>query len=441
MKKIITVLCASIMFAYAVSQAAKLESEDYNIIGKYIFPMLTGGVLEFSKDGICIITINSPSSDKGHLVIREKYTIKGDIIYFEALDINGKPGGEKESRQKIILSGTDGIKLFDFSNGKTTFYRKIENKNAKLLKKAEAAAALGDTASSRSDFEKAAAYYKEAAKVVQSVTGSELTMAGYLRKQGDAFRDAGMYSEAEKPLERTLEIREKYSGKDHIDSAAALSSLAMLYEKQGRYDDAELLCKSALAIREKFLGPEHLHVVQSLNNLALLYESQGRYKEAEPLYKRSLTIMEKKLGSEHLSAATTLNNLALLYESQHRYEEAEPLYKRSLAITEKFLGTEHPEVATTLNNLAGLYYAQGRYEETEPLCKLSLTITEKFLGPEHPEVAMTLSNLADLYCAQGRYEEAKPLYKRSLRIFEKALGPDHPNTVTVRNNLLKTSKP
>ena len=65
----------------------------------------------------------------------------------------------------------------------------------------------------------------------------------------------------------------------------------------GRYAEAEPLIRRSLEVREKQLGRDHLHVAHSLNNLAGLYQAMGRYAEAEPLFRRSLEIKEKQLGA------------------------------------------------------------------------------------------------------------------------------------------------
>ena len=84
-----------------------------------------------------------------------------------------------------------------------------------------------------------------------------------------------------------------------VEEADRLNRRAIQLYIQGRYADAEPLYKRSLAIREKALGPDHLDVAQSLDNLAQVYREQGRYAEAEPLYKRSLAIREKALGPDH----------------------------------------------------------------------------------------------------------------------------------------------
>jgi tetratricopeptide (TPR) repeat protein/CHAT domain-containing protein len=273
--------------------------------------------------------------------------------------------------------------------------------------------------------------------VVTSISGgaqSDDDIAALIRRISELY-SAGRFGEAIPLAERSVELTRARKGGEHLDTAATMTWLALLYRSQGRYGEAESLYEGSLALFEKALGPDHPQVATSLNNLALLYRSRGRTGEAESLYKRSLVLYEKALGPDHPQVATALNNLAMLYNDLSRYVEAEPLFKRSLYIYEKALGPDDPQVATTLNNLAALYIDLGRYAEAEPLFKRSLRIREKVLGPDHPEVGTSLANLAELYRSQGRTSEAEPLYKRSLALLEKALGPDHLQVATTLNNL------
>ncbi|MCP4112831.1 MAG: DUF2225 domain-containing protein [Desulfobacteraceae bacterium] len=190
---------------------------------------------------------------------------------------------------------------------------RLENKARNCrLSAAESKVQNGDLANTQLEYKKAAGYYKEAADMLEGIPDTELTLAGYLQKQGDTCYYAGLYADAEKSFERVLKIREKHLGENHEDVAATLNNLALLYRAQGKYEEAEPLYKRALAISEKVLGPEHPDVATTLNNLALLYESQGKYEEAEPLYKRALAIFEKALGPNHPNTVTVRNNLSFI---------------------------------------------------------------------------------------------------------------------------------
>jgi len=269
----------------------------------------------------------------------------------------------------------------------------------------------------------------------EKVLGKEhLFVATSLNRLGLLYADMGNYSQAEPLYQRSLAIREKVLGKEHLLVAQSLNNLAELYRAMGNYSQAEPLYQRSLAILEKVPGKEYPYAI-SLNNLALLYQAMGNYSQAELLFQRSLAIREKVLGKEHLAVATSLNNLALLYRDMGNYSQAETLLQRSLAIREKLLGKEHPDVATSLNNQAGLYQDMGNYSQAEFLLLRSLAILEKVLGKEHPDVANSLNNLAELYRNIGNYSQAERLFQQALAILEKVLGKEHPSVAQSLNNL------
>jgi tetratricopeptide (TPR) repeat protein len=293
----------------------------------------------------------------------------------------------------------------------------------------------GESLQYGSELQEALDYFRKAAKI-QAALGLQTDLASSLSWQGYLYKTEGRYSEAEPLYMRSLEIRERLQGADHLDVAQSLNGLALLYESQGRYSEAEPLFVRSLGIRKRKLRIDHPLVAESLNNLAFLYESQGRYSEAEPLHVRSLKILKRKLRADHPLVAANLNNLAVLYYNQGRYSEAEPLHLRSLEIRERLQGADHPDVAQSLNNLAALYRNQGRYMEAEPLHLRSLEIRERLLGANHPDVAQSLKNLALLYESQGRYSEAESLFVRAVCILFQNLGNEHPTTKKVLSNFV-----
>jgi CHAT domain-containing protein/Tfp pilus assembly protein PilF len=263
----------------------------------------------------------------------------------------------------------------------------------------------------------------------------QLAKAKQLNQQADQLYKAGRFAEAIPLAERSLAIRERVLGPEHLDTATSLNNLASLYQANGDYTRAAPLYERALAIGERVRGPEHPEVAISLNNLASLYQAQGDYARSMPLYQRSLVILEHALGPQHPDVARSLSNLAGLYEATGDYARAAPLYERSLAILEKALGPEHPDVATALENLAALYHDTSDYARAAPLYQRALAILEKTLGPQHPSVATALNNLAELYRETGDYARAAPLYQRALAIRGNALGPEHPLVAQSLNNL------
>ena len=234
-----------------------------------------------------------------------------------------------------------------------------------------------------------------------------LDSAHCLNLHGLAALKAGKFDEAQKALERALEIRRQILGVRHPDVAVSLNNLAELYRVQGRVNDAQPLFEHALAIREETLGKDHPDVAQSLNNLALIYEQLGKTKLAETLYQRARGIVETGLGQDHPDLANILNNLAGLYYLEKRYAEAEPLFKRAQAIWENH--QDFTNLAASLNNLAQLYRATDRYREAEYLCQTTLAIWTQALGPNHPNVATAMETYAELLEDMKRHDEAQRL--------------------------------
>jgi len=267
---------------------------------------------------------------------------------------------------------------------------------------------------------------KGAGKIEKELEAQPRIQSRLMETMGRVYRNLGLYTQAAPILEKSLSLKLKIYGEEHVEVAASLHTLAILYDIQGKYQEAESLFRQSLAIKEKILEQNHPDVAKSLNSIAVVSMNQGKYEEAETCFQRSLAIKEKNLDPDHPNIGNTLTNLGILYQQQNKYEEAEPLLKRALSISEKASGLDHPDVAASLNNLGSLYEDMGKHEEAEPLYERSLTIWEKALGPEHSDVGIVLHNLANLYRDQGKFDRAEPYYLRSLTIFQKALGEEHP---------------
>ena len=92
----------------------------------------------------------------------------------------------------------------------------------------------------------------------------------------DTYMDAGTkayqqgnYPEAERQFKGAVKEAEGF-GPEAPRLTTSLNDLGALYRAQGKYAEAEPLLKRSLAIREKALGPDHLDVSTSLSNLAML---------------------------------------------------------------------------------------------------------------------------------------------------------------------------
>ena len=279
---------------------------------------------------------------------------------------------------------------------------------------------------------------RAAARVAGKFDAQPVVEASIRQTIGNTYKALGLYPEAQRQLERALDLQDRVFGKEHPDRLSTMNNLAEVYWSQGKYDQAKPLFTGALDARRRVLGAAHQDTLTSMNDLAALYWSQGQYAEAEPLFIQTLDGMRRVLGEEHPDTLSTMNNLALLYRTQGRLAEAEPLYTRALEARRRVLGEEHPDSLSTMNNLAALYWIQGKDSQAEPLFTRALEGMRRVLGDSHPDTLTAMNNLAQLYYRQAKFAQAEPLLVDVVALERRALGDEHPNTLGIMNNLALT---
>ncbi len=107
--------------------------------------------------------------------------------------------------------------------------------------------------------------------------GQELTEAAIRLTLGNAYRAIGEYPEAQKHLERSLELRKQKLGAKNPDTLRGASSLADLLRNRGQFSEAEQLYKAVLDARRAELSADHPDTLQAMNRpWAMLYSRDRR---------------------------------------------------------------------------------------------------------------------------------------------------------------------
>jgi CHAT domain-containing protein/Tfp pilus assembly protein PilF len=256
----------------------------------------------------------------------------------------------------------------------------------------------------------------------------------FYQEAAQAYRTA-RYPEAERLARQNVEVRQRWLGEDHPDTALSYNNLAGVFGKQGKLAEAEAMHRKALAIRLKALSEDHPDTAASYNNLAIVLDLQGKRPEAEAMHRKALAIRLKALGEGHPNTAASYNNLALVLLDQGKLPEAEAMHRKALAIKLKALGEDDPDTAGSYNNLANVLYVLRKLPEAEGMIRKALAIRLKARGENHPDTAQSYSNLAMVLQRQGKLPEAEAMHRKALAIQLKALGEDHPHTAVSYNNL------
>jgi tetratricopeptide (TPR) repeat protein len=113
--------------------------------------------------------------------------------------------------------------------------------------------------------------------------GTSVQTAAALCLLGDSLRSMKNFIDAEEPLRRCADIREKDGGIDNVELADALNSLALTYAGERKYAMAETRFRLVEKIRENKLGLTSPLLAQAMEDHAALLREMGLQKDAERL--------------------------------------------------------------------------------------------------------------------------------------------------------------
>lgn len=283
-------------------------------------------------------------------------------------------------------------------------------------------------------FGRAAVALAEKSRGLQdSVVARLLTRVGlfYLGDARTIRRRDHDRAKAEASLKRSLEIREKLFGREHLEVAASLFQLGLFYNAAWPHALGEQCLRDALAIRLRLLEPNDKLIADNYFYLALVCGNQNKLDQEQSYYDKALQIRERILEPDDPDIARALMSLSNLYGKIGDHDKALQAGRRAYSIYLKHFGPEQIQVAKTINNLGSEYYEMGNFAQSERCFLEALTTKEKLLKPDNPDLCTTLLGLGDLYCALGRFTEAEKLYLRSLAIFQKEYGSEHVNVAAV----------
>jgi serine/threonine protein kinase/tetratricopeptide (TPR) repeat protein len=268
----------------------------------------------------------------------------------------------------------------------------------------------------------------------------ELTEAAIRMTIGNAYRALGQYPEAQKHLERALQLRTAQLGPEHAETLYCKHDLAMLDYARGEYRRAESVLLEVLHVRTALLGADHPSTLTCKNNLGLVYQDLGRYDRAEPLFKEVLEGFTAQRGAHHPTTLQGKNNLGLVYQALGKYDRAELLFQEAADGFRAHRGPDHPDTLVSKSNLATLYRRQAKYRQAEQLMLEVVQTRAAQLGADHPSTLSSKNSLAMVFQDLGKYDRAEPLLKETLAASGTKLGAEHLVTLNIKHNLASLYK-
>jgi len=239
------------------------------------------------------------------------------------------------------------------------------------------------------------------------------------KELGIAYFDIGYYSKSEKILKSNLALIQKKFGKESIEYAEGLVTLAIPYYYRSQYSEAELLYNMSLDISSKISGNELLEE-NTKNNLALLYWKIGLYNDA-------LHIFEKIISDEStLNNANKLGNYAQNLIATDQKEKALKYFNKSQTIIKELLGTDSELYIRSLKEKA---LALNKVQDIDNYLKLmneSFLASQKILEKSNPEYSKYELNWGVANFRVNNIDKAEQHIKTAHKLRSKYLSKNHP---------------
>ena len=289
--------------------------------------------------------------------------------------------------------------------------------------------ALGNTITAREILDKGAE------RIETELADQPEIQATLMDTMGTVYTSLGLYNEAVRLLQTSLDTRKGLSGPESPETAASMDHLGLVLGKRGDFEEAEALYVQALEVKKNAGKAESLEAATSMSGVAEMLMEQGRYAEAEPLYIESLRLRYELLGYEHPDSAENLQDLGFNYFNKGDFEQAVAYLRQAVELRRVLHGDVHPDLALAINDLAWALFELDKIDEAEALHREALEMKKALLGDTHAEVALALNNVAWMLYSRGDIEESEKLTRQAIAVQRKAVGESHPNLALFIGNL------
>jgi CHAT domain-containing protein/tetratricopeptide (TPR) repeat protein len=230
---------------------------------------------------------------------------------------------------------------------------------------------------------------------------------------------------------RSLSIRERRLGPDHLEVATSHALLSRILGTAEQVDSGMVHARRALEIRAARLAPTDTLLAESYADLSDLQFSRRDFQGARESLQKAVSILEQGPGTERL-LAEQLTQLGVVWIRLDDRERGMAEIQRALDLLERRFGPDEPARWDPLSELAALEINAGNPIPGIALLRQALSITDARYGAEGGESLMLRHNMQLAFQQLGDWTTARHLCGMLLPSYEKLYGPDHPRTLAIR---------
>jgi serine/threonine protein kinase len=325
--------------------------------------------------------------------------------------------------ESLTLLGTCRARRFDVEGARTVLRRAIAIRERAGLRDSALAESLNRLGTLEREVRRlsdAEALIRRAVSIEEERQGPNLHK--WLSNLAIVEEDLGNFGQAQRLLERALEIGVRREGKVDVELDVTLINLATVLRDLEEFDRARELFEQAAAVDEAAFGRPAGY---DLGQLGELLVATRDFPRAREVLERSRHSLETTLGPDHVAVARPVQYMGRLDLAQKRPREAMPLLRRALSIRERAGAIERDELAVNLVDLAAATDELEGPAAAEPILRRALAIQRDVLAAGHPQLVPSLTALGRVLRRLGRVEEAEPLLEEAVRISRSRLPERH----------------
>jgi tetratricopeptide (TPR) repeat protein len=311
------------------------------------------------------------------------------------------------------VSGKDSIIVADLYSDLGAVFEKKKDDNAAFL-----------------------AYHKQLAVLQNAFGDNDPSLAAAYRNIARMLRFTKEYNASSEMLQQALFIEEaQQEGSSYLGLGLTYYELAMLYFESGDFEQAYENLQRSIMIRERSLGRDHIDTAKSYISLGEILSIHEHWDEALKLYKKGLSIMIKVVGEKHASLAPVYGKMAMIFQASGDADAALKQYEKQLTIADAGSFETVEELALTYNNIGLAFYDQKKYNVAMEMHKKALQLQYEKLGSKHPDVILTCKYIAEVYCSQSKPDAAIAILREAIEIEELVNGLFNPSVAESNNYL------
>jgi eukaryotic-like serine/threonine-protein kinase len=275
-----------------------------------------------------------------------------------------------------------------------------------------------------------------AATRIEGKFGKQPELESAIRETlGETYTDLGLYPEARKQFERTLDLRRRVLGGEDPKTIETMEKFAQMAQAEGKYTEADTMATQAYETSRRVLGPNSAETLRVMQMLGWIDYREGKYAQAETLGKQALEISRRVLNGDNADTVHILGNVSAALAAEGKNDEAESQDKQRLEMSRRVEGPEGPDTLAAMNDLADDYDTESKHSQAEELYAQVVDIRKRTMGPEHPDTLVSMANLGSTYNNDGKFAQAAPLFEQVVSASTRVMGPDNMDTLNAMENL------